>query len=88
VRSYFCPSCKAEWELAEEREDDFAPHPLDPFKRDESRHYVRVLCPNCGSSGQLMTPEEEAVSETAGLPAPDMTTALRDRAEDLRQEGR
>ena len=95
MRNYMCPACKATWEIDLERENDSEGGPTNPVvgggtpSAAEATYSANFpACPSCGSRGQLMTPDDYTVSETADLPAPDMRAALRDREEDLRKQGR
>jgi uncharacterized protein YbaR (Trm112 family) len=80
-----CPSCKNEWEIVLEREDDFAANPVDPFRGSGRPAYIdKLVCPNCGQGGRLMSTIEASVADTADV-TPDPSALLRDRAEDLAQ---
>jgi len=89
IGNCFCEECKSSWQVASERENDFNPRvgADTPSGADATHAALYPRCPNCGARGHLMTPYEANVSETADLPAPDISAALRDRAEDLRERG-
>jgi uncharacterized protein with PIN domain len=64
---YFCSGCKADWQLALEREDDFS-GPMDGLVRTvedtpgfEARA-AKATCPSCGAEVAPMT-QEEAIAK-------------------------
>lgn len=62
-RQYSCPECKADWQVALEREDDFH-GPIDDLVRTVEdkpgfrQKVLKAICPNCGAEVAPMTQEE------------------------------
>jgi uncharacterized protein with PIN domain len=59
----YCPKCKAHWQLALKREDDFHGPIYGLVRTVEDRpgfeaRVLKAICPNCGAEVAPMTQEE------------------------------